>query len=147
MIRKLCPSDHEEYLQMADAFYSSPAVCHAVPTDFFEKTFSELMASDVYTECFVHTKQKKIDGYALVVKTFSQEAGGLCIWIDELYVCPQARGQGIGRELLTFIQQKYPNAARFRLEVTPENTGAISLYRRLGFTTLTYSQMIKDQIK
>lgn len=145
MIRKLCLSDHERYLEMVADFYSSPAVCHPVPASCFEKTFSELMASDVYAECFVYEKNREISGYALVAKTYSQEAGGLCIWIEELYTSPNARGQGIATQLLQFLQNEYITAARFRLEVTPENEGAVALYQRLGFSFLGYSQMIKER--
>ena len=38
----------------------------------------------------------------------------------------------------------YPDAARFRLEVTPENSRAAALYKRMGFEPLTYCQMIRE---
>lgn len=34
-------------------------------------------------------------------------------------------------------------AARLRLEAEPDNTGAIRLYKRLGFEELPYKQLIK----
>ena len=35
-------------------------------------------------------------GYALLAKTFSQEAGGLVVWLDEMYVRPAYRSKGLG---------------------------------------------------
>ena len=144
MIRKLCPGDRNSYIQMTQAFYHSSAVTHCVPQSFFEKTFSELMASDVYCECFVHADGEAVNAYALVSKTYSQEAGGLCVWVEELYVMPSARGRGIGTLLLERIEREFPSAARFRLELTPENTSAEKLYIRHGYEPLSYKQMIKD---
>lgn len=54
------------------------------------------------------------------------------------------RSRGIGRQLIAAVQEKYQNAARFRLEVTEANPRAAALYRTLGFTDLPYQQMVMD---
>lgn len=130
---------------MAGEFYHSPAVAHSVPEAYFEKTFEELMHSDVYADCFVAEESGILQGYALIAKTFSQEAGGLCVWIEEMYVFPDARGKGIGTLLFDRIHQEYPRAARFRLEVEEDNVSAIRLYQRLGYEFLEYRQMVRDR--
>ena len=53
MIRKLQQSDREVYMKMTAEFYASDAVWHDIPKENLEKTFSELMRSDEYAECFV----------------------------------------------------------------------------------------------
>jgi ribosomal protein S18 acetylase RimI-like enzyme len=45
---------------------------------------------------------------------------------------------------MQFMEQEYPSAKRFRLEVSKENTRAIELYRKLGYEVLEYVQMVKD---
>jgi GNAT superfamily N-acetyltransferase len=54
-----------------------------------------------------------------------------------LSVAPEARGQGIGRQLMeTAIQQgKNLSYRRFKLFVESNNSTAIQLYRKLGFQT------------
>lgn len=52
-----------------------------------------------------------------------------------MYVVPHARGQGIGRLLLTGATEltRRPGRRRIVLEVTSSNAAAIGLYERLGF--------------
>ena len=143
MIRKLQQSDREVYMKMAAEFYASDAVWHDIPKENLEKTFSELMRSDEYAECFVFEDGDTVVGYALLAKTFSQEAGGLVIWIEELYLSPESRGKGFGGKFFDFLFQNRP-AARYRLEIEPENERAVALYRKKGFEIMPYGQMVKD---
>jgi ribosomal protein S18 acetylase RimI-like enzyme len=84
-------------------------------------------------------------GYGLTAKTFSQEAGGYVIWLEELYIREQFRSRGLGSEFFAYVEKKYAGqAARFRLEVEEDNVRAISLYKRLGYEALDYTQMIKE---
>ena len=46
----------------------------------------------------------------------------------------------LGKSFLDFIIQKYPNSV-FRLEVEAENSGAIRLYEKCGFSVLPYMEM------
>ncbi len=143
MVRRLEKGDKELYLKMSHEFYNSDAVLHSVPDENFEKTFQELMKSDLYAEAFILSLDGEDVGYALLAKTFSQEAGGLCIWIEELYVRQKARGKGLGSEFFKFLLKNRP-ATRYRLEIEPENEGAIRLYKRYGFADFPYGQMAKD---
>ena len=84
-------------------------------------------------------------GYGLVSLTYSNEAGGLVVWLEELYIRDFARGFGLGTELIGYIENQYRDqAVRFRLEVEEENHAAVRLYRRKGYTSLPYAQMVKE---
>ena len=72
------------------------------------------------------------------------EAGGLTVWLEELYFMENARGKGYGSEVFAWLEQEYAHAKRFRLEATYSNKRAIALYERLGYEELHYFQMIKD---
>lgn len=80
----------------------------------------------------------------LLALTWSNEAGGLCVWLEELMVNESMRGKGIGSKMIAAVHEKYNSAARYRLEVTAENPRAAALYRLLGFEDLPYRQMIMD---
>ena len=145
MIRKIGQEDKERYIEMAKDFYSSEAVYQNVPELHFADTFNELMTSDQYVSGYMIEHGNNIAGYALVAKTYSQEAGGIVLWIDELYILPEYRGCGLGHEFFAYVQDDMPrDVKRLRLEVEDCNTKAISLYKKLGFKDLPYSQMMKD---
>lgn len=141
MIRPLKPEDRDTYLAMARDFYDSPAVDHPVPTAFLERTFEELMAGTPYAEAFVFEEAEGLAGYALLAKTWSQEAGGLTVWLEELYVVPEWQNRGLGRQFFAWLKAQ-PMPARYRLETEPENERAKALYLREGFRPLHYESFI-----
>lgn len=144
-IRKFKKTERGMYLEMAEEFYHSSAVLHPVPREYLERTFDEMLRSDVYVDGYLlESDGGEPMGYMLLSKTFSQECGGLAIWVEELSVLPAFRGQGAGSEALNWVKRRYPEVRRIRLEVEPDNERAIELYRRLGYEELSYYQMIWD---
>lgn len=143
MIRKITPEDRSLYLQMAHDFYHSEAVLHPVPDEYLVRSFDELMRSETYMTCLIFEADNRPAGYALLCKTWSQEAGGPAVWIDELYVLPEFRSRGLGHAFFAALQETVP-AARYRLEIEPDNARAERLYRSMGFDVLGYKQMVKD---
>lgn len=143
-IRKIKLEDKKIYLEMVNEFYNSEAVLHSVDENNFINTFSELIKSDVYTECFIIEYHDKIVGYTLVSKTYSQESGGMVLLIEEIYINEKFRSKGIGKEIFDFLKTRYSSYSRVRLEVEISNKKAIKLYEKLGFNELKYIQMIKE---
>ena len=143
MIRKITENDRAAYLEMAHAFYHSPAVLHAVPDEHFERCFDELMAGSPYADALIFEHEGETAGYALLSKTYSQEAGGLCVWIEEIYVRPAFRKKGLGKAFFHALPRIIP-AARYRLEIEPDNARAERLYRSMGFEPLLYRQLVLD---
>ena len=142
-IRKINENDREEFLSLVKTFYNSEAVLHSIPESYHEKTFSELMRSDCYAECLFFEENNETVGYALLAKTFSQEAGGLAVWIEELYLKEQYRSKGFGSEFFNWLFVNVP-AKRYRLEVEADNLRAKKMYEKMGFNILPYEQMVKD---
>ena len=146
MIRKMTESDRDLYIEMAEEFYHSDAVLHPIPRAHFEKTAEEALKSGTYAEIYLLEYDGEPAGYGLTARTFSQEAGGYVIWLEELYIREQFRSRGLGSEFFAYVEKKYEGrAARFRLEVEEDNTRAIALYKRLGYEVLDYVQMIREQ--
>jgi len=143
VIRKLNPGDRELFLALAEEFYHSEAVLHPVPRSHMERTFAELMRSEEYVSLYLLEREGTAAGYVLLAHTWSMEAGGMVSWVEELYVRPAFRGQGVGSRLLEHVLEK-DGVARFRLEVEPDNHRVKELYRRYGFMEFPYQQMVKE---
>jgi len=75
------------------------------------------------------------DGYMVLTFGFSIEFGGRDAFVDELYVAPQARGQGLGNEALHVAERACAEAgvATLHLEVEHVNARAKALYERHGY--------------
>ncbi len=144
MFREITENDRDFYINTVKAFYNSDAVLHSIPDDYIVKTFEELMHNDTYAQAFIIEKDDKRAGYALLAKTFSQEAGGIVLWLDELYILPEFRSCGLGSAFLEFLKQ-IPDTARLRLELCPSNKKACEVYKRQGFENFGYAQMIYEK--
>lgn len=144
MIRKINISDKEFYIKSVKDFYSSEAVLHSIPETNIIKTFDELMNSENYAQCYIFEQDGERAGYALLAKTYSQEAGGTVLWIDEIYILPEFRSKGIGSYFFKFLKEN-SKTARLRLEFCPSNKKAIEIYKRQGFVPLAYEQMIYEE--
>ncbi len=144
MIRKFVPEDREDYIRFSTEFYNSSAVDKPVPREHFEQGFDEMMRSDVYVQGYMLVCDGNNVGYCVTMKTYSVEAGGITIWIDELFVLEEYRSKGLGRELFKYIEKNGDKKLRrIRLEVELENGRAISLYKKMGFEPAPYDGMWK----
>lgn len=144
MIRKFVPEDREDYIRFSTEFYNSSAVDKPVPKEHFEQGFDEMMRSDVYVQGYMLVCDGNNVGYCVTMKTYSVEAGGITIWIDELFVLQEYRSKGLGRELFKYIEENGDKKLRrIRLEVELENGRAISLYKKMGFEPAPYDGMWK----
>ena len=144
-IRDIQESDRAEFFQMAKEFYGGPACDHDIPQEHFEATLQECLRSKEYSRTLMLEDETGIVGYFLIAITWSNEAGGITIWLDELFFKSSSRGKGYGTQVFDWVEKEYPQAKRFRLEATYSNERAISLYNRFGYKELHYYQMIKDR--
>ena len=73
-------------------------------------------------------------GMAVFYHTFSTWTGVRGIWLDDLYITPNARGAGAGSALLRELAGVAVDrgCARFEWWVLDWNTPAVELYRRIG---------------
>ncbi len=144
-LRFLQEEDRALYTEMASAFYNTPGVLHTIPEENIQKTFDGILSGDPYINAYMIQFEKKPAGYCLISHTWSQEGGGLTVWIEELYVRPEFRGHKLAEKALRELFTLYKDtAARFRLEVTEDNKIAKKIYYKLGFKMLNYQQMIKE---
>ena len=143
IFRKIKPEDVDAYVAMATDFYSSPAVLHSIPLKYIEHTAEAVLGGTPFADIYIFEKNGTAVGYGLLAFTHSQEAGGIVCWLEEIYVVPRERASGIGGAFIEFIKANVP-AARYRLEVEPDNGRVKSLYRRHGFEELGYESFVLE---
>lgn len=90
-------------------------------------------------------EEGKIVGYLLLAITWSNEAGGIVVWLEELFFKGSFRGKGYGTQVFAWVEKEYPHAKRFRLEAAYNNEKAIALYKRLGYEEMKYYPMVKER--
>ncbi len=142
VIRPIAEADRSEVLEMMNVFYASPAVATNGSREIFEADISACVEGSPYLEGYVFCEGAAVLGYAMLAKSFSTEYGRRCIWIEDIYVKPEARSRGIGRRFLAELDRRYPDCM-LRLEVEEENPRAIRLYESCGFDTMPYMEMKK----
>lgn len=143
-IRDVKEEDRQELFVMAKEFYGGPACDHEVPEANFEATLQECLRSREYARTLMLEEESGIVGYFMLSLTWSNEAGGMTVLLEELFFKSSSRGKGYGTQVFAWVEKEYPSAKRFRLEATYSNKKAIALYNRLGYEGLDYYQMIKE---
>ena len=145
MFRRLTENDREVYLALTRQFYASEAVLHPVPEENFLRTFCEVTAKSPYADCFLFEENGEAAGYALLSFQYSNEAGGLVVWLEEAYILEKFRSRGLMSAFFAFLETEYKEkCAGLRLEVERGNSRAVKLYEKWGFTPLDYFQMVKS---
>jgi GNAT superfamily N-acetyltransferase len=77
-------------------------------------------------------------GFAVFFYTFSTFIGRRGLYLEDLFVKPEARGKGVGRALLRYLARLAKEKDCYRIEwaVLHWNEPAIGFYKRLGAVPL-----------
>jgi GNAT superfamily N-acetyltransferase len=87
-----------------------------------------------YAEALIGEVDRLPQGFALFFHNFSSFEGRPGIYLEDLFVRPQARGQGLGKALLGHVAKLalQRGCARLEWSVLDWNEPAIGFYRKLG---------------
>ena len=87
-----------------------------------------------YAEVVLACEAEKPLAFALFFHNYSTFNGAPGIYLEDLFVLPEARGRGIGKQLLTYLAHTAVERGCARLEwaVLDWNEPAIGFYKRLG---------------
>ncbi|MBQ7065965.1 MAG: GNAT family N-acetyltransferase [Lachnospiraceae bacterium] len=139
-IRIMTAEDKACVIEMMRVFYASPAVLSNGSEEIFINDVENCINESPYLEGYIFEDSKKVQGYAMVAKSFSTEFGRTCMWIEDLYIKNEYRGLGLGSKFFDYIKNRYPDAI-LRLEVEKENERAVKVYEKNGFHVLPYMEM------
>jgi GNAT superfamily N-acetyltransferase len=98
------------------------------------QNLSALFDNSGYGVVYLACTEESTIGYLVICFDFSLEYRGKGAWIDELFVQPSYRGQGIGTQFLDLAASasREHGAQYLHLEVNHGNR-AVELYRHRGF--------------
>lgn len=144
-IRPMNENDRTEVLSMMRVFYDSPAVIHTSPDSVLEQDFRDCIGDLPYLRGFIGEHNGIVAGYAMTSVSYTTEYGGVCVWLEDLYIKPEYRRFGIGTEMLRHIEKTFPEAVRFKMEVEQDNEAAYACYFGEGYRLSDYGLMTKER--
>lgn len=132
-IRKASPQDAEILFGLICALADYEKLLHEVRTTV-TKLKEALNPEKSFIEVLIAEFNNRPVGYALFFKNFSTFLGKPGIYLEDLFVKPEYRGKGIGKELLeTIIRLAKENGyGRVEWSVLDWNEPAIEFYKKRG---------------
>ncbi|MCB9731240.1 MAG: GNAT family N-acetyltransferase [Deltaproteobacteria bacterium] len=122
---------------MSVALYAEDPGARDIHEADVRRTLAHLAAHPDRGLALVVTDGDEPVGYMILIAFWSNELGGLCAIVDELFMIPAARGRGLGAAALEAVAAGrvpgFEDVVAVDLEVTPDNARARALYSRLGF--------------
>ena len=121
-------ADIEIITQMMQDFYAIDN--YPMDIEVAKTLFQEFITHEHLGKSWLIYSENEIVGYIILTFIFSFEYGGKIAFVDELFIKETARGKGIGKEAIQFIQREVPKLSLklLYLEVEPHNENAQKLY-------------------
>ena len=127
-------SDTGVVTELIKALYREDPAGKAMTDEKIRGTFDRLAAHPHAGTLLVFETDSRTIGYALLINFWSNEYGGNVLVIDELYIIPAFRGQGMGTRFIQYLaENRFNDCVALELEVLPYNVRALKLYERIGF--------------
>jgi ribosomal protein S18 acetylase RimI-like enzyme len=119
---------------MIFALYREDEYGEVMSRQKIQRTVQELMRHPEKGTIIVFYLGETVAGYSIVIYYWSNEYGGNIAVIDELYIQPNWRGEGIGTCFLEYVVAAGGGSLKgLQLEVTPVNERAFAYYCQQGF--------------
>ena len=121
-------TDISTITQMMQDFYAIDN--YPMDVEVAKNLFHEFISNENLGKSWLIYSENEIVGYIILTFIFSFEYGGKIAFVDELFIKETARGKGIGKEAIQFIQREVPKLSLklLYLEVEPHNENAQKLY-------------------
>ena len=144
-MRPMEERDREAVLGMMEDFYASPALLSRPEESVRIRDFEDCVGDCPFVRGYMLFREASLAGYAMTAESYSTEAGGRCLWIEDLYLLPEHRGKGLGRAFFEALHRETEGVyVRYRLEAEEENLPALLTYHKMGYRELGYIQLIRE---
>jgi RimJ/RimL family protein N-acetyltransferase len=142
-LRQATPADLQLLLPIVREFYRH--FSYPWSENEKQKTLLELLNNASLGQVWIIITNEKPIGYFILSFYYSLEYNGRTAFIDELFLLPENRGQGIGAAILERIVQLGSdlNLKILHLEIEKTNTRASALYEKMGF--INYGRMLMSR--
>ena len=113
---------------------------------FDEATLGEhLFGARPHAEALIGEVDGAAQGFALFFPTFSSFEGKPGIWLEDLFVRPAARGEGLGKALLLAVARLAAErgCVRYEWSVLDWNEPSIGFYKALGARPMEEWQIMR----
>ena len=82
--RPFVEADYEEILSMMKVFYASDALLIHPQEATLRRTLTDVISDDPFVQGFAFEYEGVLAGYGMIAKSYSTEAGGHCVWIEDI---------------------------------------------------------------
>ncbi len=134
----------EEIAAMMRMLYEEDPPSSSLDSSRFPVTVAHLLGQPAAGRIVVIEENGTV-GYAILIPYWSNEFGGTILFVDELYVKPEARNRGVGRKFFEYLDAEMPyEPVALALEVSQGNARARRLYESLGFVERENAVLVKE---
>jgi len=111
-------------------------VSHCKPLESYAEHVYKIMLRHFNNSCFVVEEEKKIVGFVL---GFVSQTDMKTYFLWQIGIKLSHQGRGIGKKLLTLIEEDIRKLGCVRIEVTvdPVNTASQSLFEKMGYKNIS----------
>ncbi|MCC6750948.1 MAG: GNAT family N-acetyltransferase [Deltaproteobacteria bacterium] len=119
-----------ELVRQLAVYEKAPDAVRATPEDFARYGFG----TPSFFEALIAEWSGQPVGFALYFFTFSTWTGKPSLYLEDLFVQPEARGRGIGKSLFLRVASEAVarGCERYQWQVLDWNSPAISFYEAMG---------------
>lgn len=136
-LRSATPADVPVIFELIKALAEYEKLSHAV-TGSVDSLKDDLFGDRPYAEAIIAEFAGQPVGFSLFFHNYSTFLTQPGIYIEDLFVLPEYRGQGIGKQLVSYVAQLAVsrNCGRLEWSVLDWNKPAIGFYQRIGASIL-----------
>ncbi|MEP6573385.1 MAG: GNAT family N-acetyltransferase [Gemmatimonadota bacterium] len=131
-MRQAIPADIDRLVALMTGFYLEAGF--TLNLQRARSAFSRLLGNESLG-CVWMIEQGSADvGYVALTLVFCLEYGGICGFVDDLYIEPRARGFGLARAAIAELRRHAESHGlrSLRVETASDNAPAVATYRGAG---------------
>ena len=138
-------SDKEIISGLIQNLYKEDNSIRPMTAEKIRRTFDVFRSYPGNGSLIVIEKDNIIAGYSILINFWSNEFGGYILFVDELYIKKEFRGNGIATDFLKYLSvSRTEETVALQLQVTPYNIKARKLYERIGFKPHKNDTLVLD---